>query len=75
MNPYLFHNAKIFLLDGKNNHCEAMVVENDRFKAFGTYQELLLSFQEAIKVDLDGRFVFPGFFLNLNLGLFLKRII
>jgi len=61
MNPYLFHNAKIFLLDGKNNHCEAMVVENDRFKAFGTYQELLLSFPEAIKVDLDGRFVFPGF--------------
>lgn len=61
MNPYLFHNAKIFLLDGKNNYCEAMVVENDRFKAFGTFQELLLSFPDAIKVNLDGRFVFPGF--------------
>ena len=61
MNPCLFHNAQIFLLDGKNSHCDAMVVENDCFEAFGTYQELLLSFPHAIKVDLDGRFVFPGF--------------
>ena len=61
MNPYLFHNTKIFLLDGNNNHCDAMVVENDCFKAFGTFQDLLLSFPEAIKVDLEGRFVFPGF--------------
>lgn len=38
-----------------------MVVENDRFKAFGTFQELFLSFPDAIQVNLDGRFVFPGF--------------
>lgn len=61
MKPYLFHNARIFFLDGKNGHCEAMVVENDCFSAFGTYQELNFSFPEAIPVDLAGGFVFPGF--------------
>ena len=60
--PTLYHNASIYTVDAENAVATAMLIDNGRIVAIGDESELRdLASASGQAVDLEGRFVYPGF--------------
>jgi len=72
----LIHNATIYSVDDEFNKFQAMAIQDGKLLALGTNDELLAKYQPKKKIDLNGKFVYPGFIdahahlygLSQNLG-------
>ena len=56
----LFHNGKVATIDASHSVVSAVAVSGERIVAVGG-EELLASYVAGETVDLDGRFMMPGF--------------
>ncbi|MDO4500002.1 MAG: amidohydrolase family protein [Erysipelotrichaceae bacterium] len=69
----LFYNAHLYKQDN-----DAFVCEGDSFKEFGRYSDLVNKYEYEEQIDLNGKYVYPGFNDShmhlLNLGIFLCNI-
>lgn len=70
-----YTNARVFTADMHTAAC--FVVDGDRFTFVGNKEDALRAYPDAEQIDLDGRFVCPGFNDShmhlLNLGLMLTQ--
>ena len=57
----IIHNAKIISLDQYDNYHEAMAVKNGKIIALGKENQILNKFSSTNKIDIKGKFVYPGF--------------
>ena len=70
-----YTNARVFTADMHTAAC--FVVDGDRFTFVGNKEDALRAYPDTEQIDLDGRFVCPGFNDShmhlLNLGLMLTQ--
>ena len=63
-------NATIYTVDSSFNTAEAMVVKDGKIVATGKTAELEARYEATEKLDVQGKFIYPGFIDSLtNLGL------
>lgn len=62
----IFYNGRFTTLDRSIPYAEAVYVENGRFMAIGSKEDMLLQFGRADveRIDLQGGYVYPGFVDN-----------
>jgi predicted amidohydrolase YtcJ len=57
----VYYNATVYTLDSAFSTCSAFAVKDGKIIATGSNREML-EFKSATKVDLHGKFVYPGFY-------------
>ena len=57
----VFFHAKVFTVDSLNTEVDAFAVKDGKFIAIGNTHDILSKYNAKEKVDLDGKFVYPGF--------------
>ena len=57
----IVHNANIYTVDETFATAEAFAVKDGRFVAVGTSEEILAKYSADSTLDMQGKFVFPGF--------------
>lgn len=60
-NELIVYGGTIFTLDNQNHVVEAMVVRDGIIIEIGSFDHLSKKFPSARKLDLEGKFVYPGF--------------
>jgi predicted amidohydrolase YtcJ len=71
----LIYNATVYTVDKNFSRAEAMAIDNGKIIATGTTQKLEEQFDAKEKIDVKGKFIYPGFidahshFLGYGLGL------
>lgn len=62
----IIYNARFTTLDPQNHTAEAVYVENGRFAAIGSAEDILLQYGRADveRIDLQGGYAYPGFVDN-----------
>ncbi|MBK8845147.1 MAG: amidohydrolase [Bacteroidetes bacterium] len=58
----IFLNGKIYTVDSAFNVVQAMAVQDGKIIATGTNEQINQQYQSKNKVDLNGQFVYPGFY-------------
>lgn len=58
----LYHNAKVYTVDAQFSTSEAFVVSDGLFVAVGSTSELQSKYDFKEKIDLGGKFVYPGLY-------------
>ncbi|MGL6106046.1 amidohydrolase [Romboutsia sp.] len=61
MNKKIYFNGNIITVDNNETVAQAILVEDSTIKAVGTNDEIFALGSEAIKVDLEGKTMLPGF--------------
>lgn len=64
MNKVVLRNGDIWVMDGPENRCEAVLIEDGLIKITGTTSEIMACITDNSKIDiidLEGRTVLPGF--------------
>jgi len=57
----IFHNAKIYTVDGDFSVKEAMAIKDGEIVAIGPEREILNEYKASKVVDCQKRFIYPGF--------------
>ena len=57
----IVHDAKIYTVDSTFSIQEAMAIKDGKIKAVGTSQDILEKYSSPKKINLNGKFVYPGF--------------
>lgn len=57
----IYYNAKVYTVDSLFQITECFVVDKGKFVATGTTEEINSKYTTDSSVDLNGKFVFPGF--------------
>ena len=57
----ILKNGHIYTLDKNNSIVEAVAVKDGKIEATGTTEEILKKFKSSNIIDLEGKFVYPGF--------------
>ena len=57
----VIYNAKIYTVDDNFSTAEAAAIKDGRFVATGTNDEITGKYRSANSLDLEGKFVYPGF--------------
>jgi predicted amidohydrolase YtcJ len=57
----ILKNGHIYTLDEKNSVVEAVAIKDGKIEATGTNEEILKKYQCSNIIDLEGKFVYPGF--------------
>ena len=57
----LIHNATIYSVDDEFGKYQAMSIKDGKVLALGNFDELQERYIANKKMDLDGKFVYPGF--------------
>ena len=71
----LFYNGTIYTVDSAFSICNAFVIKDGKIVDLGQMEKLMERYSPANKVDLDGKYVYPGFidahchFYNYGIGL------
>ncbi|MBX9783021.1 MAG: amidohydrolase [Chitinophagaceae bacterium] len=71
----ILYNGKVYTVDSSFSITEAIAVKDGKIVAAGTSEELKKQFQAKEQIDLNGKFLFPGFidahahFYRYGLGL------
>jgi predicted amidohydrolase YtcJ len=57
----IFFHAKIFTADPQHPYAEAIAIRGDKILAVGNLPEVITAAPSAIRTDVDGKSLFPGF--------------
>ncbi len=57
----IFYNAKIYTVDNGFSVTEAMAIKGGKILALGSSQDILDEFAASTKIDVKGKFIYPGF--------------
>lgn len=57
----LLHNGKIYTVDADFQQAEAMAIKEGKILAVGKDDDILTLFEATESVDLEGKYVYPGF--------------
>jgi predicted amidohydrolase YtcJ len=57
----IIYNATVYTVDSAFSIAEAIVVQGGKIVAVGKSDELLKEYEEAEKIDAQGKFIYPGF--------------
>ncbi|MCK4663117.1 MAG: amidohydrolase [Bacteroidales bacterium] len=72
---YLFYNGRVYSVDKDFGVYESFVIKNGKIVAVGSNKNILSKYESDNKIDLKGKFVYPGFidahchFYSYGLGL------
>src|ERR1700741_1925764 len=57
----IFFNGKVFTADPQHPYAEAIAIRGDKILAVGNLPEVITAAPRAIRTDVDGKSLFPGF--------------
>ncbi len=57
----IIYNAKIYTVDNGFSVTEAMAIKGGKILALGSSQDILDEFASPTKIDVKGKFIYPGF--------------